>query len=427
MQNPSAELTSKCKQLFERLHSIDSEQVRLCMELLGKDPKKTQLRAFAHKNHPNKAQVGPRKGQLNLKNLRPPEKWQQEGRGLYFVVNEGGDKAAEITSCVACFFELDGLTKEQQESRISKFPELKDLIGLTVATREGDDGSLHSYFLLEEPVTDVWHWRLLQWRLIQLFKSDEKVEDPSRVMRLPGAWYVLGDGNFHSRSHIVKTPSTGKRLSFEALEKAIAEAEHVRGLSALDAIPEARWRDQPVQEMMSRLFPEETAKRQQHTTNHRETVQNFERGQYPEHTFEEIRAALSMMPPRRAGLQTYKEDRLVMCGLAAAIEEIGLEVGHVFALLDEFGWEGWDAENVLDTSTVRSEGYFWNHAKKCGHDSSKWRKERKKQQEAEEFQEFRTGLRELFEADLGGSDLTFELMELGKKSQSAISLCTEGL
>ena len=147
LQNPSAELTSKCKQLFERLHSIDSEQVRLCMELLGKDPKKTQLRAFAHKNHPNKAQVGPRKGQLNLKNLRPPEKWQQEGRGLYFVVNEGGDKAAEITSCVACFFELDGLTKEQQESRISKFPELKDLIGLTVATREGDDGSLHSYFL----------------------------------------------------------------------------------------------------------------------------------------------------------------------------------------------------------------------------------------------------------------------------------------
>ena len=231
-------------------------------------------------------------------------------------------------------------------------------------------------------------------------------------MRLPGAWYVLGDGNFHSRSHIVKTPSTGKRLSFEALEKAIAEAEHVRGLSALDAIPEARWRDQPVQEMMSRLFPEETAKRQQHTTNHRETVQNFERSQYPEHTFEEIRAALSKMPPRRGGLQTYKEDRLVMCGLAAAIEEIGLEVGHVFTLLDEFGWEGWDAEKVLDTSTVRSEGYFWNHAKKCGHDSFKWRRERERDKKTAAQEKLIDEIKALHEERVAGAELLDALMKL---------------
>ena len=130
------------------------------------------------------------------------------------MINNGGNDKESITSCPACFFELDGLTKAQQLERIGKIPELKDLIGMTVATRDGDAGSLHSYFLLDVPTTDVWRWRLLQWRLIQLYNSDSKVEDPSRVMRLPGAWYALGDGTLHSRSHIVENDHTGKRLSF---------------------------------------------------------------------------------------------------------------------------------------------------------------------------------------------------------------------
>ena len=130
---------------------IDAAQVRRFIDLLNKDPKQTRVRGFAHKANPNKATIQARSGQLNLQSLKPQEKWQAEGRGLYCVINDGGDSAESINSCPANYFELDGLTKNKQIEQIGLIPELKDLIGMTVATRDGENGSLHTYFLLEEP------------------------------------------------------------------------------------------------------------------------------------------------------------------------------------------------------------------------------------------------------------------------------------
>ena len=366
-------------------HSIDAAEARRFIELLGRIPADVRLRAFPHKNNPDAGRIGPKKGRMNLKNLKPQEEWQEAGRGLYCVINAGGDTKESITSCPACFFELDGLTKAEQNKRIGLIPELKDLIGMTVATREGDDGSLHSYFLLEEPITDVLRWRLMQWRLIQLFKSDPKVEDPSRVMRLPGAWYVLGDGSFHSRSQIVA--ASGKRLSFAALEKAVGEAEEMRGKSAVDAVPNARWRDQEVVEMLLGLFPEETSKKLAEQQQH--SLQNIKnvplQGVKPwhnHHTLDEIKEALAMMPPRIAERGTYEEDRQVMAGLGTALEEIDLERGHAIELLEEAGWEGWNADQVLSSSYELPSGLFWRHARKCG-----WKSKQEKEKQAERIRQ----------------------------------------
>ena len=59
---------------------IDADQVSRFINLLKKDPEKTRVRGFAHKANPNKAASSSIRT-LNLKNLKPQEKWQAEGRG----------------------------------------------------------------------------------------------------------------------------------------------------------------------------------------------------------------------------------------------------------------------------------------------------------------------------------------------------------
>ena len=174
---------------------------------------------------------------------------QTEQRGVFFVVNAGGHKDAEITRVTAHFVEADGLALEQQWDNLMAFPLAPSII---VRTRK----SLHGYWLMKDfhdsgrtrfaptnqsqtsalntdlthhfvgagrtrPETtaevsdnpggspfaplnpelssdqstdpNLTHLRLIQKQLAAHFSGDPVIANPSRVMRLPGFYHTKAE------------------------------------------------------------------------------------------------------------------------------------------------------------------------------------------------------------------------------------------
>lgn len=107
----------------------------------------------------------------------------KEGRGIYFVVNPGGEKDGDISGARSLFWENDDRSKlEQMErARTSGLP-----LGAVVETNK----SIHCYSPLSEPLQDLDAWKQLQERLIQKMESDPAIRNRSRLMRLPGFDHV---------------------------------------------------------------------------------------------------------------------------------------------------------------------------------------------------------------------------------------------
>ena len=100
------------------------------------------------------------------------------GRGVYWVVNGGGQSDAEVKTGLAAFMELDDIPFADQVRRIADFPLQPSAI---IKTKK----SLHTYWIYKDPI-DKQRWQALQARLINYFQSDGTIKNPSRVMRLYG-------------------------------------------------------------------------------------------------------------------------------------------------------------------------------------------------------------------------------------------------
>ena len=107
----------------------------------------------------------------------------QEGRGIYFVVNPGGEKDGDIAGANTLFWENDDKSKDEQiaQARTSGLP-----LGAMVETNK----SVHCYSPLTTPIEDLDEWKTLQERLIQKMESDPAIRNSSRLMRLPGFDHV---------------------------------------------------------------------------------------------------------------------------------------------------------------------------------------------------------------------------------------------
>ena len=163
---------------------LEFDQTRAFLHALGKNGD-TRLRTFPHKNTPPevKARLGARK--FSKQEHEALIKAHREGRGVYVVINDGGDKKETITRCRAYFAEFDGIDEQQQLEAVntSGLPEA------SIIVRTGG-GSLHFYWVLSEPTSDTAIWQQDMKRLAAHLSSDPSVNDPSRVMRLPGFWYM---------------------------------------------------------------------------------------------------------------------------------------------------------------------------------------------------------------------------------------------
>jgi putative DNA primase/helicase len=98
-------------------------------------------------------------------------------RGIYFVVNHGGQEDGDITRINAQFMECDSLTLEEQWAQIQAFPLEPSIV---VKTRK----SLHTYWLMKDAAVPAF--RRVQKELAAQFGGDRTCINESRVLRLPG-------------------------------------------------------------------------------------------------------------------------------------------------------------------------------------------------------------------------------------------------
>ena len=105
------------------------------------------------------------------------KKHNEQNRGIFYVVNYGGQDDSSITRINAQFIECDSLSIEEQRAQIDAFPLAPSLI---IKTRK----SLHTYWFIKDG--DINKFRTVQKQLIQHFRGDPMCVNESRVLRLPG-------------------------------------------------------------------------------------------------------------------------------------------------------------------------------------------------------------------------------------------------
>lgn len=112
-------------------------------------------------------------------------------RGVFMVINQGGQSDATIMQARAAFIDIDkGGLPEQWHIQPS------------MLIARSDNQRFHAYWLLEPGTTDMGAWSTLQKQLIAYYKSDITIHNPSRVMRLPGFIHWKDMGNPQSYSVI---------------------------------------------------------------------------------------------------------------------------------------------------------------------------------------------------------------------------------
>jgi hypothetical protein len=384
---------------------VDHAEMLRMLELLGKRPEDTRIRAFLHKKDPRKSLSEEKKKYLRGKadfNAGKISYWQEKcGLGVYLVVNDGGDSASEITSVRAFIAEWDGLTRDEQRKRLSNALS-HGLLPPTfcVSTHPGDDASLHLYWVLDVPSDQILLWRFVQWSIIQILGSDPRVEDPSRVMRLAGCQYVRGLGVYSGRSELLPDLGSGDRVVLREMLESVRGVQSALGLNPVSAVPDS-WLDskreadlrkisdaiRPVygaeisQALLSRpALHQPPANRsaafadQLGSLGKEQDKKTLAYNYAIEHCNNEqdLRSALSFIPPREPGHNRYGTDRNILWGLVDACSRIDPPVEDpvelAVSLMDEHSPDaGWDTSQIAHSGNgaVRLRT-FWFHAVEHG-------------------------------------------------------------
>jgi hypothetical protein len=294
---------------------IDFDQARAFIKALGKPAAAIRLRGFYDKADPRKSEDKGAKGPASRELI---ESWATDRRGVYVVVNDGGDKDADIAACRAFFCEWDNKPKDWQ---VIAWQELE----LPEPTIQVDTGgkSIHNYWVLSEPI-QADKWRDIQTRLLEFADADRTLKNPSRVMRLPGTPH----------------PATGEMCQIIHVSE---NAYTVEQLSSL--LPK----------------PEQIAQQQKAAE-----------ATYPPQSIDEIQKALSFIPQRIPGTETYYEYRNILWGLVKAVEEAGKGIDDAIALMEAHSpqWKG--IRQIATSGGYKfNAGTFWYHATKHGYKQNK--------------------------------------------------------
>lgn len=307
------------------------------LSLLGKDPASARLRAFPHRANPAKGRIGARKGPFDLE---AAEQWQREGRGIYLVINDGGDSKREINACRAFFVEWDDRPIDWQliAWRQLGLPE-PSLIVLSGGK------SAHCYWLLEQPIPPQ-EWAPLQAELIAYAGGDPHCKDASRVMRLPGCWYVGASGEPTALVELVHV--SRQRYATDDIALALLPDEFAPELTE-------QAQSQPSGEPASSGIP---------------LPELGDEDFGPPRPLEQIRTALAAIPRRVAGSNTYADYRNLLWGLIQACEQAGHDRELEIALMEAHSPSascGWDIRQVASSGGEQiSAATFWFHARQHG-------------------------------------------------------------
>ncbi len=291
---------------------VDLDSARQFLAALGKPRGTTRLRGFYAKTDPRKATDHGAKGDPSKALI---ESWVADGRGVYVVINNGGDKDADITECIALFCEWDDRPKDWQ---VTAWKEL----GLPEPTIQVDTGgkSIHNYWVLSGPVSPEI-WKPIQTRLLDYADADRQLKNPSRVMRLPGTPH----------------PETGELAQLIHLSDA---RYSITEFAATMPVPVVDTRIE-----QARRFTD-----------------------YEAQGLDEIQRALQAIPPRVPGGNTYPMYRNILWGLIAAVEEAGSSAATAMSMMASHSpqWHGIDQVAGSGGDDVAA-GTFWYWANQHGY------------------------------------------------------------
>jgi putative DNA primase/helicase len=292
--------------------SVDFDAARQFLAALGKPRGAIRLRGFYAKTDPRKAADLGAKGAPTKQLV---EQWIADRRGVYVVVNNGGDKDVDITECIALFCEWDDKPKDWQ---VTAWKEL----GLPEPSLQIDTGgkSIHSYWVLAEPIPPV-RWRITMQRLLDYADADRSLKNPSRVMRLPG----------------MPHPETGEQA-------AVIHQSDLRYL--IDDFD--KHLPEPIRE------------------GHHRAARTFT--DYEAQGLDEIQRALQCIPPRIPGTGTYDIYRNTLWGLIKACEEAGSSADVAISMMASHSpqWKG--LEQVANSGGEQiAAGTFWYWAGQHGY------------------------------------------------------------
>ena len=295
--------------------NLDRNEWRSFLEILGKDIKTVRLRSFFPKGHPLKATDHGKKSHANGEWIH---RMQSEGRGVYIVVNDGGDTDSEITACRAFFCEWDDRPKEEQ---INAYKEL----GLPEPTLQIDTGnkSIHNYWVLKK-VIDPKTWKPIQERLLDHADADRALKNPSRVMRLAGTYHMKDNGKQGGMTKIIYR--SDKKYSYKDIEACLPtlkQHERVKNSVSFDEFEKA--------------------------------------------PMDVVEKALFCIPPRKPNTNTYHMYRNILWGLIKACEDAGKSAADAVALMKNHSpeWGGIEQVAYSGGSQINA-GSFWYFAKENG-------------------------------------------------------------
>jgi hypothetical protein len=295
---------------------IDFDAARQFLAALGKPKNAIRLRGFYPKSDPRKAEDKGAKGEPTKALV---ESWVADGRGIYVVVNNGGDKDADITECIALFCEWDDKPKDWQ---ITAWQDL----GLPEPTIQVDTGgkSIHSYWVLSEAIPSD-RWREIQIRLLEHAEADRTLKNPSRVMRLPG----------------MPNPETGE------LAQVLHLSDNYYAVADIETCL-------PNQEQQQHIIQARTFK------------------DYEPQDLGVVKRALQAIPSRVPGSQTYPMYRNILWGLIKAVEESGSSRDVAISLMAAHSPQWKDIKQVADSGGEQiTAGTFWYWAKEHGYQASR--------------------------------------------------------
>ena len=298
------------------MKAIDFNAARQFIKILRKPAKASRLRAFFPSGHPFKSGDAGRKGAPTRQIV---EEWQAEGRGVYLVINTGGDTDSEITTCHAIFCEWDDRPKDWQ---VTAWHDL----GLPEPTLQVDTGgkSVHTYWVFADPITTD-QWRSLQRRLLEHADADRTLKNPSRVMRLPGTYHIDADGNQGDQVAIIH--QSDNFYTYEQLDNCLP--------------------DEPT-----------------HTT----LIQARQFTDYTPRTLSEIQEALNCIPAAIPKTKQYPFFRNLMWGLIDACHEAGASAEDAISMMKRHSPLFAQAEQVANSNCNSvNAGTFWYFAQQNGY------------------------------------------------------------
>ena len=301
---------------------IDREQWRLFLQQLGKSKNQVRLRSFFPKGHFLKDQDRGKKSHADLSCIT---QCQEEGRGVYVVINNGGDTDSSITDCKAFFYEHDDIPKSEQLDLWQK-------LGLPLPSIRVDTGgkSIHNYWILKKAI-DPKTWKPIQERLLDYADADRSLKNPSRVMRLPGTHYMHKDGIGELTSIIDVSNNTYALKEITDCLPTPKKAEEIKA-----SLQYQEWKPQEI---------------------------------------DVVEQALSTIPPRVPGSGTYHEYRNIFWGLIKACEEAGKDKYYATTLMQMNSpeWKGLDQIAGSGGKDIHA-GTFWYWASKNGFKLAKGKK-----------------------------------------------------